>query len=418
VSLLYTRDENGVTSQLQEIFENHTPKSKKSQFLNVLTYLNEQKNDPELLNTSRNIAYEIISEQLEEGKLTHIYTLKQFLPEDPLISSDCSRFTAKGNTPKEESSPASPVLQLDKNIKWIHAIGHRNQFLALGIKDSKLQLARGNWYGNVEYYTWSDPIKITDYLALIADPLRSNRILLHAPSSMALEEKKLARNKYFDEELILTNPRALSKGYIGISFNSQGGISALAASNDKLSMHQYTMESYLQYTVDCRFDNKLPGTFTSSGALSEMIYRNGFYYTFKDNFFLKISDEGAASALDVNARIGLFAASTQYAKFRIALGTDNGCLLLRQIGGELKGESDFFARDIVPVDMKFISASILVIAAKYSLAVYQINDDVLKSLHSIKVHSPIVSVLSTTNRKQFAYMQENGQIFTASIEEE
>lgn len=417
MGLLYTTHSEVVGSQLEEIFENHTPKAKRPQLLNVLTYINEGKNDPELLDTSRNIAYQIISEELEEGKVSHVHALKKFLPEDPLIASDCSRFTAKSNTRPVETPATDPVVQLDKQVQWISVVCHRNQFLVLGIKDSRLQLARGNWYGNVDYYSWSDHIKKTDHFALITDPLRSNRIILHSSGGLALEEKKLPKNRYFDEELLLFCPTWLSKGYLGISFNSQGGITALAANSHKLTLHHYTMELCLQQSVECQFENKLPFVMTPAHFLSDMIYRNGFYYTFNGNFFLKIAEDGFTRLLDVNAHIGLLAASTQYAKFRVALSTNHGCLLLRQVGGELKAGSNFFAEDMEPVALSFISANNLVVAETYKLAVYQINDETVKASHTITTRSPIVAILSTTNRKQFAYLVQSGEVFILPVEE-
>jgi hypothetical protein len=409
VSMQYEKDAAEAISGLQDIFANHTPRFKKNQFLNVLTYMNEQKNDPELLDTSRNMAYEIISEELENGKLSNLPALKKFLPQDPLIASDCSRFTARSSVQPVEPSAADETLQLDKGVKWISAVIHRNQFLVLGLKNSRLQLARGNWYGNLEYYSWNDHIKATDYFMLIADPLRSNRVMLHTSGGIALEEKKLPKNKYFDDELQVYSPTWLSKGYAGISYNSQGGITALAATNHKLSLHYYTMDVYLQHTIDGHFEGKTP-LLMPSHYMSEMIYRNGFYYTFQENLLLKISEKGLIHHTDVQAIISKFAASTHYAKFRIALATDLGCLLMRQVGGELKPGNDFFAQDIDAVDIRFVSANHLVVAAKDKAVVYEIIEDTVKAGQTIESHSPIVAILPTADRHQIAVLEEKGRL--------
>jgi tetratricopeptide (TPR) repeat protein len=409
VSMQYEKDAAKAVSGLQDIYEHHTPPYKKNQFLNVLTYINEKENNADLLDTSRTIAYEIISEELSKGKLSNLPTLQKFLPEDPLITSDCSRFNARSNTRPAEPSSAAEVLQLDKGVKWITAVVHRSQFLVLGIKNARLQLARGNWYGHLEYCTWNDHIKVSDYFMLITDPLRSNRVLLHTSGGIALEEKKLPKNKYFDEELLVFSPTWLSKGYSGISFNSQGGITALAATNHKLSLHHYTMEVFLQHTLDGQFEGKAP-MLLASHYLSEMIYRNGFYYTFQENLFMKISEEGIIRHTDVGAIISTFAASTHYAKFRIALATDQGCLLMRQVGGELKPAHDFFAQNLEPVDIRFISASNLVVAGKHKAVVYEIQEDSVKARQTFESGSPIVAILPTADRHQIALLEDNGKI--------
>jgi hypothetical protein len=405
----YEKDATKAVTGLQDIYEHHTPPYKKNQFLNVLTYINEKENNADLLDTSRTIAYEIISEELSKGKLSNLPTLQKFLPEDPLITSDCSRFNARSNTRPAEPSSAAEVLQLDKGVKWITAVVHRSQFLVLGIKNARLQLARGNWYGHLEYCTWNDHIKVSDYFMLITDPLRSNRVLLHTSGGIALEEKKLPKNKYFDEELLVFSPTWLSKGYSGISFNSQGGITALAATNHKLSLHHYTMEVFLQHTLDGPFEGKAP-MLLPSHYLSEMIYRNGFYYTFQENLFMKISEEGIIRHTDVGAIISTFAASTHYAKFRIALATDQGCLLMRQVGGELKPAHDFFAQNLEPVDIRFVSASHLVVAGKHKAVVYEIKEDSVKARQTFESGSSIVAILPTADRHQIALLEEKGKI--------
>jgi hypothetical protein len=238
--------------------------------------------------------------------------------------------------------------------------------------------------------------------------------MVFASGGLSLEEKKLPKNKYFDEELLVYTPAFLGKEILGMSFNSGGGITALATSGHKLSLQHYTVDNHLQQTVDCMIDSEMsPPT-----QLSEMLYRNGFYYTYLDTYFLKIAEDGRAQGVDVNAQIGLFAASTQYAKFRIALSTDEGCILLRQIGGELKAGSNFFAQDITPVDIKFMSSNSLVIAGKYKVAVYDINEDSVSVVRMLETQSAVVALLPTANRRQFAYMDEKGQIFASSIEGE
>jgi hypothetical protein len=409
VQMQLEADQAKAVSQLPEIFAHHTPTYKKNQFLNVLTYVNEQNTNPQLLDTSRNIAYQIISEELERGKVTNLPVLQKFLPDDPLIVSDCSRFRARKTIQSAEPVMAAEVLQLDKGIKWISAVVHRNQFLVLGIRNARLQLARGNWYGNLEYYSWYDHIKATDYFMLIADPLRSNRVILHTSSGIALEQKQLPKSTYFDDELIVFSPTWLAKGYSGISFNSQGGITALMANTHKLSLHQYTMDVYLQYSKDCQFEGKAP-MLLPSHYLSEMIYRNGYYYSFQENIFLKISEEGVIRHTDVQAIIGKFAASTHYAKFRVALATDQGCLLMRLVGGELKPGSDFFAQDLDPVDIRFVSGNTVVVAGKHKAVVYEIQEDKVEMKQSFDAQFPIVALLSTSDRHQIALLEEKGKI--------
>jgi hypothetical protein len=132
---------------------------------------------------------------------------------------------------------------------------------------------------------------------------------------------------------------------------------------------------------------------------------------------MKISEDGTVHYTDVNAIIGKFAASTHYAKFRLALATDQGCLLLRLVGGELKSSGHFFAQSIDAVDIRFVSANHLVVAGKYEVVVYEIQEEAVREIDTFGSESPVVAILSTSDRHQIALLENSGRISVHTIKQ-
>jgi tetratricopeptide (TPR) repeat protein len=400
-----------MSDKLKDIYTKHTPYGKREPFLNVLVSICQRKNDHDLLETSRELAYEIISEEADQGKLTNLHTIKKFLPGDKLVTSDCSRYISSHHK-KPKHHDADTTLQLDKSIRWISAVSHRNQLLALGIKDSHLHLARGDWYGNFEYYSWPDQVSSNYQFILVADPYHSNRVIIFGSYGITLEEKRLEKNKYFDDELAILCPPWLPRNLAGFTINREGGLSVVGASGGDMTLHHYSMDSSLKRSVHCRFTSEVK---LQPHPWCDVIYRNDHYYTINNDYLIKISEDGRADSVDIDATLHRMAASAHFTKLRIAVSTDKGCLLFRPGSGSLQGQSYFFATDIRPVDMKFVSGNYLVIAGRHKIAVYLVTDTELNIHRELDHKTGIVSVLSTASRNQWAYLDETGKISICNI---
>jgi hypothetical protein len=417
--LVATGESGELNRRVQEIFAHDTPTSKKGQFLHALVHAHERHNDPGLADTATAIAYQIISEQVREGNLGQLPTLNKFLPEDPLLPSDVSRFTAVRRADPKQTS-ATAVMQLDQTIRWVSAIAHRNQFLALGVKEGRLHLARGNWYGNFEYHSWSLPVNGAPAYSLVADPYYSNRVMVLAPHDLVLDQKTLPHNKYFDEELVVNGAYGLTKGLLGLATNGEGGVSMLKAHNYALTLYHYYGDGSLKSSTDCRFAEERPlrpaAMMAPAQFCTGMIYRNGKYYAYRGNVLLKIAEDGTTEGIDVGATIFLVAATTHHARLKIAVATENGILLLGPVQGNLRAGSDFFARDTAPVDLRFVSAHHLVVAGKHEAQVYSVADNAVQAQQIFRCQSPIVAVLTTADRHQWALLEEKGRITVLPVE--
>jgi tetratricopeptide (TPR) repeat protein len=406
--------------QVRELFAQPMAAPKKAQFLNALVHVHEGHPHPDLTETATEVAYQVVSEQVQEGNLSQLPVLKKFVPDDYLLPSDVSRFTSLRRTAPRQAA-GTPALQLDKTIRWVSTVAHRNQFVALGLRDGRLHLARGDWYGNFEYYAWPQPVAGNSSWSLVADPYYSNRITVLAALDVALEEKRLPRNKYFDEELVVNGAYGLTKGLVGLTANGEGGVSMLKAHNYALTLYHYQPDGSLRGSVDCRFAGDRPfrpaAVMTPVPSPTGMLYRNGHYYAYRGSALVKIGEDGAAEGIDVGGMIGQVAATTHHARLRLALLTENGCLLLRHLQGHLRAGSDFFAQDLAPARLGFVSANHLVVAGKTRAQVFLVGEDAIQPRQAYQTRTPIVAALTTADRHQWALLEENGRITVWPVEE-
>ncbi|MBD0256353.1 MAG: tetratricopeptide repeat protein, partial [Cytophagales bacterium] len=420
LELVAEDDAGQLGPQVRELFAQPMAAPKKAQFLNALVHVHEGHPHPDLTETATEVAYQVVSEQLQEGNLSQLPVLRKFVPDDYLLPSDVSRFTSLRRT-APRAAGGTPALQLDKTIRWLSTVAHRNQFLAVGVSGGRLQLARGDWYGNFEYYAWSLPVSGNSGWSLVVDPYYSNRVTVLAAHDVALEEKRLPRNKYFDEELVVNGAYGLSKGLVGLTANGEGGVSMLKAHNYALTLYHYQPDGSLLSSVDCRFVGDRPfrpaSVMTPAASPTGMLYRNGNYYAYRGSALLKIGEDGAAEGIDVGSMIGQVAATTHHARLRLALLTENGCLLLRHLQGHLRAGSDFFAQDLAPSRLGFISASHLVVAGKTKAQVFLVGEDGIQPKGVYQSRSPIVAALTTADRHQWALLEESGRITVWPVEE-
>jgi hypothetical protein len=160
---------------------------------------------PALLSASRDIAYEVISTEAAAGNLEPLPLLRHFEPTDRLLAADCSRYTT--SQPLRVTVASRPTtMQLDAAIEWKRAASHRHQWVALGVRGEQLHLARGNWYGHLEYHSWAVPLPTETHVDLVVDEFHSTMLLVRTSANVALPTLQLPKNKHFAEALTVECP--------------------------------------------------------------------------------------------------------------------------------------------------------------------------------------------------------------------
>jgi tetratricopeptide (TPR) repeat protein len=401
-------------AKLKNVFAKSTPRHKRMPLLNVLEHIKKKSDDPVLEETTRAIVYEIVHKEAESGNAHIVYNLKIFFPEDKLVNSDASRYVS-GNHAKPVRSTTPASFQLDQSIKWLKAVWHRNQFLTLGIKNSCLHMARGNWYGNLEYFAWTNPVKSQARFAFINAPYYNNYILLNSSMGMPVTRKNLPKNKYFNEALVVYCPVWLHKGAAQVVVIGENTICRLDMEDSSMTLHHYAADGELKKSVNCSFENEIP-SLGLNYSNSQLASHEGYYYTCRENYFFVISEKGRARAFGFNSMIRFFSASQSFAEFRIIVSTNNGCLLYRPSGGDLNMQGGFFAEQMSPSSISFVQSDKFVIVEKTKASLFGIKDDVPYRIKEYDTHTSIIAALPTSVRNQFALVEESGKINICEME--
>jgi len=311
-------------------------------------------------------------------------------------------------------------MQLKNDIKWYHAMTWRNQFFALGLFQEKVHIVHGNWKGHFEYHSLGPLETGQGHYMLAGDERYSNRIFLHSYQKKGFA-KTFNESHHFDNETILSDtPDWFPKGLLGFCQNGIKGMTTLSSENNTTTISHFTMEGALIKSYDCKQENKkdqpffIPLAYTH-GRLRDFILRNDHYYFSVDNFLYRISENGMVEELQAMSYIRKITASNHHLALRIALITDDGCLLLQSGLGAMKMNEHVFAADLEAFDIKYIPDNCLVVAGENRAEVYDIQSEIPVKRCIIETDYEIVAILETGNRNHCALLLGNGKISTHYI---
>ena len=405
--------QQNLSKSISTIYRTKTTKSQRTKFLNVLSQVIEKQKDSEILHQTQELTYEIVSEQSKTGDLSAIYFLHKFFPADKLLSSDANRFIKNAQTFKRNNVSTS-VIQLDPSIQWMMAVSHRNQFLVLGSKNSYLQLARCNWYGNIEYHSWNDFIK-TNHFQFVCEPYVTNQIVLHS-IHRSLMGKVLSSNKYFDETIIIESPAWLNSKFLAATFKKNDCIAALKLVNESLVVYEFTNLGKLIKTTDCSvFHNPIEWSNDRLKVFSEMFYREGKLFTYFGKNVLTIAESGKTHSFSIGTDIELMTISNDFNQLYIVILINGGFVILHQESEFMLNEI-YFENHIKATDIKFLSANRFVVSFSDQAIIYEIVDNSVKSIAAQKTFNKILGVLPTSFRNKCGILEDSGKITVYNIE--
>lgn len=401
------KDDADIESAITRVYKEHTPERKQLSLLNVLEHVNASAGNAAVLQHNQDIAYEILHHETVKGNLVNLHSLKKFLPGNKLIGSDTSRFVS--NSTRRLAGNSITDMQLDSSIKWKRTTWHKNQFIAAGIKNKQLHMARANWYGNIEYYSWETETPDHTSLYFIDAPYYSQNIILQSSSKVPYARKVLPSNKYFSESLVV-KPLVWMHAHPPLFLvNQAGNIARLEINGKDITLQEFTMEGVLLKAVNCEL---VSGTFGigSNYHGRSLFFNDGYYYTYSIMAFLSISATGGIKAFDLQTGIRMIAASDQGSSFFIVISTNKGCCLCEPFKGELNFSGDYFAEALIPRQIVFISSQVFVLAEKMKLAVYEIVNKKPLLVYEQQTSTAIAGILPVPKRNSFAIVEEGGRI--------
>src|SRR6476661_1918343 len=407
---------------VQAIYEHRTPPRRRLQLLQVLASLTaQQPADEALMTTSRGIAYAVVSAEASSGNTAPLALLRHFQPHDRLIAADCSRYTSR--QPRHQApDPLSWLksLQLDASIEWQKATVYRQQWVAVGIRHGQLHLARGNWYGNLEYYSWATPT-LVGFVDIVADEQYSSRILLRTPESLTLETKYLPKNKYFSEALTVECPSWLPPWPARLCLLPDNRVASLELPDRIATIHRFEADGRAMLPIHCplQVDNpSFPGF--ELDWPGPLLYRNERYF-FSCHTWLGWVDEKANSDIyETRQPITRLVCSPYAPRPLLAAGTENGLQLWTPSQASNPSPGPSFLTDCVPHGhLRFVGPEHLVTADGHQAGLFQLDGNgEMHFLRSIEAQGSIIAILPTSKRQQFVLLEASGKLTLHSISDD
>jgi tetratricopeptide (TPR) repeat protein len=405
-----------IPAVVKTFYANNQVVNKEMAFLNVIDNVNQKYKTTELESTCQGIAYEIISEQVSAGNPASLHVLRNFVPGDQLLTPDCYRFlhTFK-DAPKQK--PAPDQWQLMNDVHWKKTIIWNNQLLVFGVKPSGMVLARMNWDGYIEYFSWNIFVNYSPILA-IASPGYTNHILL-CDQDKSITEKLLPRNKHFQDELIVSRPGFLPSKVMGICMDQEKvfvfhrGVEYVDLF---LSIYSLKGEDLGGHRCEFRGDTpKLPSVFAS-----EMLRCGEYFYVACGHLLLLIFELGSIVVLyQASAPIREIAVMPLYNGLtRVVVAfEDKVVILTTNDSGEFCEEPEQISGMEV-VNMIFLPDARIVLACNQEIFAYDLYDGIdLKLQWETKTESKVIAVFAGPNRDQIGVLESNGKITLHNIKE-
>jgi tetratricopeptide (TPR) repeat protein len=387
--------------------------NKELSFLNVIDKVNRKYKSTELEITCRDIAYEVVSEQVTAGNAAGLHSLRNFVPDDQLINSDCYRFIHTFKHVREPK-PAGNQLQLVKDVVWKKVLAWQNQLLVWGTRSSVLVLARLNSSSHAEYYSWNINLESEIFIP-VADPDHTNRVLVYN-EDVLFGEKILPKNKYFQDKLIVYVPDFLHANVTGIGMHNQR-IFTLHPEHGEHFLNQYTLNGEAIASSRCMF-NGSPYSIAYMD-ISEMIYCEGFLYVACDNLVVSISETGEAEPLyRAEGAIEKMAVSKrQDGLLTIAFASADSISFFTRDADDNVWDP-FVVNDIITMDLIAMPGDRFALAEKQNVQVLDFFDYTSPTIHwEFETESDVIAVFPGSHRDQLGILDVNGLITWHTISE-
>ncbi|MBO3269471.1 hypothetical protein J4D97_02330 [Hymenobacter defluvii] len=404
-----------LSTQVRKVFQHHTPREQLVPLLQVLSTLSEKYAAPELRTTTREVAYEIVGAEAATGNLVPLNLLHHFLPDDPLLASDCNRFTTRQACRLTDAAPAlyMQAPQLDATVQWQQAVGYGAQWLAVGVRNQRLHLARANWYGHVEYYSWTTPLE-DPRVQVLADEQHGNQIILRSAAGAAFETKQLSQNKHFPQSLTVRCPSWLPPWPTRVALLPNKCIASVWLEGTTLLLHRYDAAGPSGLLLATQtYQPDVPVPLVDSGVRVEpyeLLYYDSLYYTCFDNAVVWAAEDGRCQVYSKDEYTYSLTRSAYLPNPCFAVSTEEGLQLwMPTQGADEAPQQVVFDGGLSSAASSFVGVEHLV-AINDQATVYHLTEDGAKWVKRIKTPTQVVAVLPTTSRQQFALLETNGRV--------
>lgn len=399
------RSEVDLSEVIQAVYQKSVPANKKTSFLHVLMRL--KRKTPEVQACSREIAYEIISENAVKGKLEDLSYLKHFVEEDTLLGKDTSKYLFHNKKRPGRYGDHTTELKLDGRVAWESSIDYRNQLLVFGRREKRLVIARVNWKGTISYYSSDIPLS-DDITFHFLEPIKQEeKLIIFTRQNHSISPIVLPRNSYFFHSIEITFLDWLPATAVGISWIKSNRIAVLTHEIG-LQLKEYDLTGAIHSTIDCH-QNDQALVLQAKGELQTMYFRDKCFYVKFGGYLLRISLQGALEIHLANASITAFQFSPPATAKRLIYVANKRVTYMRPTFKAIDENKMMLRNNVRNVkQIAFLVGRKVLISDTDSGEVYDLKyHQVLKRYSTNK---PIIGVSAWGSRRTFAVIEASGFI--------
>jgi tetratricopeptide (TPR) repeat protein len=414
--LAHDEEQNTLPYEVRRIYADHVPRSKKTTFLNILADTAQKYKNKELEAVTLNIAYEVVSIQVSQGEMSGLKLMNKFVHGDRMLMADANRFI---NTKRElpPINDKATYLHLRNDTKCIDLVTYHDQLLAIGEKDGDLYLMRANWQGKADYEYLFKLQPIPQRVWIVADAGLSDVVMIVGDKVPVHIDKELGEYTDFERSLKLQSLNWLDEHILACCLNGTGITQLHYENNGSLSLSHFRPNGEQQDRFLCE-SNSFPINVPPGGFNAPVMHfrKDHFYYSF-GNTLLRIGLDGATEILELDANIIKFDITEQHTALKLALLTDEGCLLVTPTLKELKITSPFFVQDGMATDIKLLNDNKLAVACGKQVMIYDLAGKVPELRAILATENPVERIIAIPKRHHCAFLEADNRVSIYNIAE-
>lgn len=398
---------------IKQVYQNHVTSRKGTSFLNVLAEIKDHQNDMDLNAEALQICYEIINRQAQNGDFSGMNLIGRFMPNDSFIVNDAHRYSISNYKSVQQLEPNSHI-QLEKGMQFLDFCSYHDQLLGIALKHNRILLMRMNWNNDMEYqylyYTASSPS-----ILLTSDTGNSTDLFLTGDSYLTNKSHGRINDSSFERGFELHEINWENPNMYCFSPGIEPGTLFAIVGVEEISLIEYDLSGKCLSSVVCTYQAEIIKTAHLSLRKSRMYWRrNHFYFTGTDTL-IRTAKDGMLEILGIEAEVIDFSISNVHAALKIAVLTDQGCLIVTPNLKEMEITTSFFEEDLNAHLLQLLPDNLLVLSAEKKAKVFDVSTKNPRLLFEVSSEDEIVRIFSIPKRRHFGLLGSDNKISVHEI---
>ncbi|WP_373550307.1 hypothetical protein [Haliscomenobacter sp.] len=427
-------------AEVQRIYQTQCKPSQRNTFMEVLKEIGKNKQRRAELPHTREIVYQIVSDELKHDNLGHIGMLETFVPRDRLLGGDVSRYSAEVKEKKQQEKIAQTTastkqinlineITLDKEVFWEEARMLNHHLLVFGSnKGSVFYISDLEFHHEIILIERSFTQGLT---RLISCPNQSHYLgITHVNISF---DFSTATNLDTNITSIKTLDLKFSSLPLGIAPIDRNGYALLENNNEGL-LHLVYLDpnKRIQRTLLCTLPSGEP--FMVSNLNRErlpyvMFARQGFFYFIlpHNQYVYRISPVGMVLTEPLPAPARKIAVSDENTAMRliVSVGGDGsiwdwetsnfGCQYYRLDKNGFHACGDLFEVGVV-IDYLLFTNQGLVVVEDTQVRIYDTSGDATpRKISTFELEESVTDIFKGPTLDQVGFLTKSGKVLFYEI---